>query len=138
MGALIDTSVLIEIERGQLSLRSLVERYGDEDVAISTVTASELLHGVHRLKGAQAARAEAFIEGLLELLPVIAFDLPEARTHARLSAELQSKGVAVGAHDLIIAATAIANDMRVATLDLRSFSRIKGLGRLRLPAPIKS
>jgi predicted nucleic acid-binding protein len=58
---------------------------------------------------------------------MLPFDLPEARTHARLSAELGSKGVSVGAHDLLIAATAIANDMRVITHDARSFPKIKGL-----------
>ena len=128
MGTLIDTSVLIEAERGRLSLQTLLEANGDDEVAISAVTASELLHGVHRVKGgAEAARAEAFVEGLLALLPVMAFDLAVARTHARLSAELQSRGVAVGAHDLLIAATAVAHDMRVATCDLRSFPKIKGL-----------
>ncbi len=132
MGTLIDTSVLIEVERGRVSLRPLLEQDADEDVALSAVTASELLHGVHRLKGAQAARAEAFVEGLLMLLPVLPFDLAEARTHARLSADLRARGMAVGAHDLLIAATAIANDMRVATLDLRSFPKIKGLDLLRV------
>jgi tRNA(fMet)-specific endonuclease VapC len=127
MAALIDTSVLIEVERGRLSLAALMREQPDEEVAMSAVTASELLHGVHRVKGAQAARVEAFVEGLFDLLPVLPFDLAEARTHARLSAELASKGVSVGAHDLLMAATAIANDMRVITHDARSFSKIKGL-----------
>ncbi len=132
MGTLIDTSVLIEVERGRVSLRPLLEKDADEDVAVSAVTASELLHGVHRLTGAQAARAEAFVEGLLMLLPVLPFVLAEARTHARLSADLRARGIAVGAHDLLIAATAIANDMRVATLDLRSLPKIKGLELVRV------
>ena len=128
MAALIDTSVLIDIERGRLSLEVLRADHDDEPVAISAVTASELLHGIHRVKGgARAARAEAFVEGLLALLPVISFDLQEARTHARLSADLQTRGVAVGAHDLLIAATALANDHHVMTRDLRSFPRIDGL-----------
>jgi predicted nucleic acid-binding protein len=91
------------------------------------VTASELLHGVHRLEGAARARASAFVEPLLELLPVLPFDLESARVHAALSADLRRRRIAVGAHDLIIAATAIALDFRVATHDLRSFPRIVGL-----------
>jgi predicted nucleic acid-binding protein len=127
MAALIDTSVLIEVERGRLSLATLLRNHPDEEVAISVITASELLHGVHRLKGAHAARVEAFVEGLFALLPVVAFELPEARTYARLSAELVSKGLTIGAHDLLIAASAIANDMRIVTHDARSFPKIKGL-----------
>ncbi len=127
MGALIDTSVLIDVERGRLALQDLVGARGDEEVAIAAITASELLHGVHRITGARAARAETFVEGLLALMPIIAFDLPEARAHARLSADLHAKGVSVGAHDLLLAATALANDLDMVTRDLRSFPRIRGL-----------
>jgi tRNA(fMet)-specific endonuclease VapC len=127
VATLIDSSVLIEVERGRLSLQSLIATRPNEDVAISAVTASELLHGVHRLSGARAARAEVFVEGLLGLMPILPFGLEEARVHARLSADLQSKGTPVGARDLIIAATAIANDHAVLTRDLRSFPRIGGL-----------
>jgi predicted nucleic acid-binding protein len=47
--------------------------------------------------------------------------------HARLSAELAAKGSPVGAHDLLIAATALAMGYDVATRDDRSFPRIPGL-----------
>ena len=128
MSILIDTSVLIDVERGRLSLADLAARHGGEDVAISAVTASELLHGVHRVRGgAKAAKAEAFVERLLAFVPVVPFDLDEARTHARLSAELQERGTPVGAHDLLIAATALAHDFRLVTRDLRSFPKIDGL-----------
>jgi predicted nucleic acid-binding protein len=48
-----------------------------------------------------------------------------------LSAELRSKGTAVGAHDLLIAATAVHLGAAVATRDLRSFPTIRGLDVLR-------
>jgi predicted nucleic acid-binding protein len=131
MGILIDSSVLIAVERGQLRLEALLDRHGGEDVAIAAITASELLHGVHRLKGARRARSEALVERLLGLLPVIDFDLAVARVHATLGAELGAKGTPVGAHDLMIAATAVLLDNAVATRDLRSFPRIKGLNVLR-------
>jgi predicted nucleic acid-binding protein len=133
MAALIDTSVLIDVERGRLSLAALASHDPDEDVAISVVTASELLHGVHRVRGgARAARAEAFVEGLLARVPVLPFDMTEARAHARLSADLQARGIAVGAHDLLIAATAVANDYRIVTRDLRSFTKIAELEVMRV------
>lgn len=126
MGTVIDSSVLIATERGLLDLAALTSATDDE-VAIASVTASELLHGVHRLKGAARARAERFVEGVLAAVPVVAFDLPVARVHAALSAELGARGTPVGAHDLIIAATAVWLDYDVATRDLRSFSRIRGV-----------
>jgi predicted nucleic acid-binding protein len=131
VGALIDTSVLIAVERGELNLSGPVAALGDEPVGMAAITASELLHGVHRLKGLERARAERFVEGLLDRMPVVAFDLPEARVHATLSAELAERGTAVGPHDLIIAATAVSLGYDVATRDLRSFPRIRGLQILR-------
>jgi predicted nucleic acid-binding protein len=127
VGTILDSSVLIAAERGQLDLDRLVEKGGDEPVALAAITASELLHGVHRLGGVRRARAGRFVEELLGMLPVVPFDLDVARVHAVLSADLQARGTAVGAHDLLIASTAVYLGYDVATRDLRSFPKIKDL-----------
>jgi predicted nucleic acid-binding protein len=127
VGTLIDTSVLIAAERGLLNFES-IQAEADDDLSLASISASELLHGVHRLKpGVRRARIETLVEGLLRRLPVVSFDLACARVHAILSADLRARGQAVGAHDLLIAATAVAHDFRVATRDRRSFPRIRGL-----------
>jgi predicted nucleic acid-binding protein len=128
VGTLIDTSVIIAIERGHVDPTLLREVDEDEPIAIAAITASELLHGVHRLIGAVArTRAEQFVEHLLDAIPVVPFDLDVARVHARLDAELSAKGTAAGDADLMIAATAVWLDYRIATRDLRSFPKIEGL-----------
>ena len=127
MGSLIDTSVLIAAERGLLDLDHVLETAPDESLAIAAITASELLHGVYRLSGVTRVRAERFVEAILLTLPVVPFDLDAARVHAVLSAELAQKGTPVGAHDLLIAATAVSLGYGVATRDLRSFPKIRGL-----------
>ena len=45
---LIDSSVLIAWERDQLDIETQLASHADDEVAISAITASELLHGVHR------------------------------------------------------------------------------------------
>ncbi|MGH8011741.1 MAG: PIN domain-containing protein [Candidatus Binataceae bacterium] len=128
MAALIDSSVLIAAERGELDFANISERYAEEDVAISAITAAELLHGVHRARSAaQRRRREAFVEGLIALLPVVAFDLAGARIHASLWADLAKRGIAVGERGLIIAATALARNYTIVTRDERSFPRVPGL-----------
>lgn len=129
MGTLIDASVLIAAERGQLAADEVFTTPEElaEGVAIAAITASELLHGVHRLAGARRVRAEEFARRWLDALPVIPFDLEVARVHATLGAQLASTGTPIGAHDLMIAATALHLDYRVATRDRRSFHRIAGL-----------
>jgi predicted nucleic acid-binding protein len=127
MGFLIDSSVLVAADRGLLDLDRLLESQGDEAVALAAISASELLHGLHRLKGVRRARSEAFVERILAALPIVPFDLAAARVHAVLAADLRAKGTPVGAHDLLIAATAVLRGDAVATRDLRSFPRIHGL-----------
>src|SRR5215216_4374473 len=96
------------------------------------MTASELLHGVHRQNSAVTrTRAERFVETVLASFPIVDFDLDVARVHARLDAELSAAGSAVGDADLIIAATAVWLDYRIATRDLRSFPKIQGLDVVR-------
>lgn len=127
MGALVDSSVMIAVERGALDLDALLSKAPDRELAISTITASELLHGVHRATKARRPRREAFVELILRVWPVLPFDTLAARVHARIWSDLASKGVVIGAHDLIIAATALANGYSVATCDRRSFSKVPGL-----------
>ena len=127
-GTLIDSSVLIAVERGLIDLATLGDADDEEPLAIAAITASELLHGIHRLKGAVArTRAERFVERILATIPVIPFDLDIARVHARIDAELSAAGTTIGDGDLMIGATAVWLDYRVATRDLRSFPKIKGL-----------
>jgi tRNA(fMet)-specific endonuclease VapC len=64
MATLIDTSVLIAIERGQIDLN--VWMMPNDEIAIAAITASELLRGVHRASDARTSTVrEAFVEGLL-------------------------------------------------------------------------
>jgi tRNA(fMet)-specific endonuclease VapC len=96
-------------------------------VAIAAITASELLHGVHRATPEHRGRREAFVESVLAAFPTIAFDLLVARVHARLRATLAAAGAGVGAHDRLVAATALSAGWQVATANERHFGRIPGL-----------
>ena len=128
MGFLIDSSVLVASERGQLPMADLRERMGGESVALAAITASELLHGVHRASStARRKRRSEFVEGLLASVPLLPFDLTVARTHAALWADLARAGTIIGAHDLQIAATALTYHLEVATRNTREFQRIDGL-----------
>lgn len=128
LGVILDSSILIAAERSKLDLESLLKSLGDRRVAIAAVTAAELLHGCHRASDAAIRiRRFAFVEALLEVLPVKRFGLAEARLHAELWAALVRAGQQVGAHALLIGATALAAGDGLATLNVRNFARIPGL-----------
>lgn len=133
MAVLIDTSVLIDIQRGRTDLDVAA---GDADRAISAVTASELLHGVHRAADERVrARRQAFAEHILAALDPIPIDTRVARVHAAAWAQLDAAGVRIGAHDLWIAATALAHGYAVATANVHDFERVPGLEVIK-PGPV--
>jgi tRNA(fMet)-specific endonuclease VapC len=128
MGVLIDSSVLINAERSGTDLCAFVHGREEEDAFLSVISASELLHGVHRAAEAQArARRLAFVEGVLAAVPVIGIDLATARSHASLWADLARKGTMIGVHDSWLAATCLAHGLRLATGNVREFARVPGL-----------
>ena len=129
MAVVIDSSVLIAYERDGFDLDAYLATIEEHDVAISAITASELLHGVERARDPEkrAARASRIAE-LLDAFQVIPFGLHEARVHARIWAVLSLHGKPIGAHDLIVAATALASGATVATLNQKEFKRVPGLG----------
>jgi tRNA(fMet)-specific endonuclease VapC len=123
---LLDTSFLIDAERRDSALDTVI--HDDDDVAIAAVTVAELLVGVELAKGkARRAKREVFVNGILAALPVIAYDDEIARAHAELLVAVRRAGWPRGAHDLMIAATARATGRTVVTGDRSAFSDLPGV-----------
>ena len=128
MGQLVDTSVFIGLERRAAVFDSLADSVPDEPVALSAITASELLAGVHRADSQhRRLRREVFVTAVLASMPVVPFDLGIARVHALLWSQLSGSGRLIGTHDLLIAATAVALGWSVLTDNVREFGRVPGL-----------
>ena len=132
MAVLIDTDMLVDLERG-VANPAVDEAIGDEDRAISVITVSELLHGVHRAGGAQRTRRRAFVEHLLGGMRAIEISEQIARVHADIWAQLAAKGELIGAHDLWIAATALTHGMGIASGNADEFQRVPGLRVITAP-----
>ena len=128
MGVLIDASVLITHERTGLDLTERLRGREEQPAYLSAITASELLHGVHRATTpAIRNRRGAFVEAILRQLPLLPIDMNVARAHARVWAELASAGTPIGAHDMWLAATCVAHGLSIATANVREFRRVHGL-----------
>ena len=128
MGVILDSSEIIALERSRGIVENLVAGREDEPFGISVVTVAELLHGVERADTeTRKIRRQAFVEKVIEMIPVFPFDIGVARIYSRIWASLMQRGFTVGAHDMIIAATAISMDYTVITANRRDFDKIKGL-----------
>jgi tRNA(fMet)-specific endonuclease VapC len=122
---IIDSNVLISAERSARSLDRLIA--DDDDTAIAAITAAELLVGVRLANDAHRDRRAAFVRSVLDTIPVEIYDLAVARAHAELLAHTSVQGRPRGAHDLIIAATAVATGRVVVSTDAAGFADLPGV-----------
>jgi tRNA(fMet)-specific endonuclease VapC len=63
----------------------------------------------------------------LEPIIVLPYTEQTAYEHARVWAELESRGKMIGFYDLIVAATALERGSQVATFNKKHFAQIRGL-----------
>ncbi len=128
MAGLVDTSAIVALERRGLLNNGDLSALPEGELAIASITVSELLVGIYRTRSVDLrSRRERGVEWVIVQLPILPFGVTEARIHARLNAELMGRGQRIGDHDLIIAATALAHGYAVFTQNLREFQRVPGL-----------
>ncbi|HEX8753572.1 MAG TPA: PIN domain-containing protein [Solirubrobacterales bacterium] len=122
---ILDTTVLVDAERGGGALLGAID--DADDVAIAAVTVAELKVGVEMAKGRRRVKRERFVAAVLDAASIEVYDLEVAEAHAALLAHVRRAGKPRGAHDLIIAATARARGRRVLSLDRSGFADLPGV-----------
>lgn len=94
----------------------------EDDPAVAVVTVAELTVGVALADGRRRAARQAFLDDVIATIPVLPYDLSVAAAHARLLVATHRSGRPRGAHDLIVAATALAAGRTVVTTEVRGFT----------------
>jgi len=132
MGLIIDTNVFIDAENNRLDL-SQISALQNQTVYIAAVTVSELLAGVALAKTAdEKINRHAFVENILNAVPVLDFDTEVARIYAELyahalSTATQNKRQKLNAHDLQITATALVYGHQILSANSKDFKDIPGI-----------
>ena len=116
---ILDTCILIAAERGSVNLAGAAG--GDADAALPAIVVAEYLAGVHLAATEQQRQTRrAFLERALDALPIEDYTRRVAGRHGELLAFVRRSGTTRGAHDLIIAATALATGRTILTTDDRA------------------
>lgn len=105
-------------------VRAHMARHPPAALCISAITQSELLYGV--AKNPAATRIKGVVEEFLRWIEVLDWSADVAATHGALRADLERRGVGLGAFDLMIAAHALALDTVLVSND-RAFAKVPGL-----------
>jgi len=117
----VDTSVFIDYFRKQRKDKTLLIKLSREyDFAISVITKLEISVGIG--KGQKNYWDNVFYK--LTILPLTETEIDKATS---IIQTLRKDNKIIGLQDILIASTAIANDLKFATLNLKDFERIKDL-----------
>jgi predicted nucleic acid-binding protein len=130
VGLVIDTSALVELERGGSDWIAKLGALGDETVALPAIVYAELQAGVELASGTKRAKQrQARIDALAGAAGVVPFNEEIAREWAVLFATLHKRGQMIPANDLIVASTArhLGFDVLVGPRDERHFRQVPKL-----------
>ncbi|MGH8674313.1 MAG: type II toxin-antitoxin system tRNA(fMet)-specific endonuclease VapC [Burkholderiales bacterium] len=122
---LLDTNLCVYVirQRPEPVFRRL-SGTASERVAVSVITAFELEVGALRAQGRHYSEA---VRRFLAEFSVLPLEDSARDTYARLRMELERRGEVIGAHDMLIAAHAIALGATLVTNNEKEFRRVKGL-----------
>jgi tRNA(fMet)-specific endonuclease VapC len=128
MRYLLDSNAWIAYMRQKDPL--LVQRLNQEapaDLVLCSVVLGELYYGAERSGPAHQASNYAMIAQLRQRCVSLPFDDPAAEKYGRIRAHLANAGTIIGPNDLMIAAIALANGLKVVTHNIAEFSRVPSL-----------
>ncbi len=126
---IVDTGVLVASELARTQLAGVITE--DDDLVVAAVTVAELRTGIQLATGRHRAACSEFLVKVLETLPVAPYELATAEAHGLLLAHVHRSGTKPGAHDLVIAATAVATNRTVLTTDRNAhFDDLPGVDRI--------
>ena len=121
-GYLLDTNICVFYIRGQYALNKKFETVGFDNCYISEITLAELKYGAECSgRVVENRRLIAEFAKEINILPV--FDCLDI--YAQEKAKLRKSGNLIDDFDLLIASTAIFNELTLVTNNLNHFDRIK-------------
>ena len=121
---MLDTDISSYLIRGDHP--EVTKRFTDSfpHVCISVITAAELQYGALKRNNLALTRK---VQAFCNLVQCIDWNTDAAMAYVKLRQELETQGNIIGSMDMLIAASAIAEDAILVTNNTGHFSRISGL-----------
>jgi tRNA(fMet)-specific endonuclease VapC len=119
---LIDTSLVIDYLRSTDKEKSqFIKLFKKNELCLSVISIFELYNG------ATSEIKKKDIEIICNDIETIDFDLKTAKLSSQIYLDLRNKNKIIEFRDILISATAIQNDLPIATLNKKHFERIDNL-----------
>lgn len=132
MGLILDSTVVIAAERRGESpeefLLNAVRSATNQEVALTAVGLTELVHGIYRAETPERrARRKRFVDDLCAGMNIYPYTAETAFLAGRIHGEQMATGITIPYADLLIGATALSIGFSVLTTNSRHFRLIPGL-----------
>jgi tRNA(fMet)-specific endonuclease VapC len=125
MTYLLDTDTCVYWLRGHEFVRTRLRTVSSGDVTLSVATLCELRYGAEC--SARPTENHTAIDAFSDGLPVWGIDARVATVFGQIKADLRHRGQLIEDFDLLLAATALANDLTLVSNNAAHFSRVTGL-----------
>jgi tRNA(fMet)-specific endonuclease VapC len=126
MSYFLDTNICIYFLKGMFpKLLAYFQKVSPEDIKIASIVNAELLLGAY--KSNARVKTEEKVSKFLLPYEIVPFDSGCSMTYAKIRADLETSGKIIGANDLILSATVLANNGTLVTNNEEEFTRIKNL-----------
>jgi len=123
---MLDTNICIYIiKKRPETVREKLKQYDVGDVALSSITVSELYYGAY--KSQHVDRNLLALEHFLRPFDILDFDSQASKRYGKIRAALERSGNIIGGLDMLIAAHALSEDMILITNNTKEFKRVEGL-----------
>jgi tRNA(fMet)-specific endonuclease VapC len=109
------------------ALLDRIARKARSDLGIPSIAVAELHWGVVNSSRTRAEANRRRLADFLGPVEIVPFEQEAAAQYASLRLHLESTGEPIGLMDMLIAATALANDGILVTHNVEEFSRVPGL-----------
>ena len=126
MTYMLDTNICIYIIKRKTE--NLIKRFLEtkpDDIALSSITVSELFYGV--FKSSKPAQNTAALTNFLLPFEILSYDDKASVEYGMIRAGLEKKGKIIGPMDLLIAAHAKSLSLTLITNNIKEFARIPDL-----------
>ncbi len=125
MKYVLDTNTLIYFFKGLGDVSKNMLDQPPSEIAIPTVVLFELEVGI--AKSTSPRKRMSQLQEITALVNVLPFGIAESKSAAQIRVILEKQGLPIGPYDVLIAATAMANNMILVTHNQREFGRIESL-----------
>ncbi len=122
---LIDTDWVIDHLKGSTKTTERINSHKSKGLAISIITLAELYEGVYFSKDPQ--KSEQSLKIFLSEVAILGIDEETSKIFAKERGRLRKEGNIIGDFDILIAATALCNDLILLTNNRKHYERIKDL-----------